>query len=38
MDEKVIQFHVSGDDGHMPMKVMPGSVGYDLWPSCDITL
>ena len=38
MDEKVIEFHVSGDDRHMPMKVTPGSVGYNLWPSCDITL
>ena len=38
MVEKVLEFHVSGDDGHMPMKVTPGSVGCNLWPSCDITL
>ena len=38
MDEKVLEFHVSGDDGHVPMKVTPGSVGYNLWLSCDITL
>ena len=38
MDKKVLEFHVSGDDGHMPMKVTHGSVGYDLWLSCDITL
>ena len=38
MDEKILEFHISGDDGHVPMKVTPGSVGYDLWPSCDITL
>ena len=30
MDEKVLKFHVSGDDGHVPMKVTPGSVGYNL--------
>ena len=38
MDEKFIQFHVSGNDRHVPMKVMPDTVGYDLWLSCDITL
>ena len=38
MDEKVLEFHISGDDGHIPMKVTTGSVGYDLWPSSDITL
>ena len=37
-DEKIIRFHVCTDGGHVPMKVMPGSVGYDFWPSCDVTL
>ena len=26
------------DDVHIPMKVTPGSAGYDFWPTCDITL
>ena len=38
MDEKIIQFHMFTDGGHIPMKVKPGSAGYDFWPSCDITL
>ena len=25
-------------DGHLPMKSTPESVGYDLWPSCDVIL
>ena len=33
-----MQFHVFTDGGHIPMKVTPGSAGYDFWPSCDITL
>ena len=38
MDKKIIQFHVCIDGCHIPMKMMPGSTGYDFWPSCDITL
>ena len=38
MDEMIIQFHVSTDCGHIPMKVTPGSAGYDFWLSCDIAL
>ena len=25
-------------DGHLPMKSTPESMGYELWPSCDVTL
>ena len=25
-------------DGHLPMKSIPESVGYELWPSCDVIL
>ena len=25
-------------DGHLPMKNTPESVGYELWPSCDVIL
>ena len=25
-------------DGHLPMKSTPESVGYELWPSCDVML
>ena len=25
-------------DGHLPMKSTPESVGYELWPSCDVIL
>ena len=38
MDEKIIQFHMFTNGGYIPMKVMPGSTGYDFWPSCDIAL
>ena len=38
MDDKIIQFYVFTDGGHILMKVTPGSTGYDFWPSCDITL
>ena len=38
MDEKIIQFYVLSAGGHVPMKVMSGSAGYDFWPSSDITL
>ena len=38
MDEKTIQFYVLSAGGHVPMKVMSGSAGYDFWPSSDITL
>ena len=38
MDEKIIQFHVLSTGGHIPMKVMSGSAGYDFWLSSDITL
>ena len=24
--------------GHLPMKSTPESVGYELWPSCDVIL
>ena len=37
-DDKIIWFHVCTDDGHVPMKVIPGSAGYDFWPSGDVTL
>ena len=37
-NDKIIQFHVCTDGGHVPMKVTPGSVGYDFWPSCDVML
>ena len=38
MDKKIIEFHMFTDGGHIPMKVMPGSAGYDFWLSCDVTL
>ena len=38
MNEKIIEFHVFTDGGHIPMKVTPGLAGYDFWLSCDITL
>ena len=25
-------------DGHLPMKSAPESVGYEIWPSCDVML
>ena len=25
-------------DGHLPMKSVPESVGYEIWPSCDMVL
>ena len=25
-------------DGHLPMKSTPESVGYEIWPSCDVIL
>ena len=25
-------------DGHLPMKNAPESVGYEIWPSCDVVL
>ena len=25
-------------DGHLPMKSAPESVGYEIWPSCDMVL
>ena len=25
-------------DGHLPMKSAPESVGYEIWPSCDVIL
>ena len=25
-------------DGHLPMKSTPESVGYELWPSCNVIL
>ena len=37
-DDKIIQFHICTNGGHVPMKVTPGSVGYDFWLSCDVTL
>ena len=37
MDKKIIQFHVFTNGGHVPMKVTPGSAGYDFWLSCAIT-
>ena len=37
-NDKVIQFYMCTDDMHAPMKVAPGSAGYDFWPTCDITL
>ena len=37
-DDKIILFHICTNGGHVPMKVTPGSVGYDFWPSCDVTL
>ena len=38
MDEKTIHFYVLSAGGHVPMKVMFGSTGYDFWPSSDATL
>ena len=38
MDKKIIQFYVLSAGGHIPMKVMSGSTGYDIWPSSDVTL
>ena len=32
MDEKIIQFYMLSAGGHIPMKVMSGSAGYDFWP------
>ena len=38
MDDKIIQFHVLSTGGHISMKVMSGSTGYDFWLSSDVTL
>ena len=37
-NDKVIQFYMCMDDVHVPMKVTPGSAGYDFWLTCGITL
>ena len=37
-NDKVIQFYMCTDDMHIPVKVTPGSAGYEFWPTCDITL
>ena len=38
MDEKIVQFYMLSAGGHIPMKVMSGSAGYDFWLSSNITL
>ena len=37
-NDKAIRFHTCTNDGHVPMRVTPGSAGYDFWPSCDVML
>ena len=38
ISEKIIHFYMLPTGGHIPMKVMSGSAGYDFWPSGDISL
>ena len=35
---EIVEMRQLSRDGHLPMKNAPESVGYEIWPSCDMVL
>ena len=35
---EIVEMRQLSHDGHLPMKNAPESVGYKIWPSCDVVL
>ena len=35
---EIVEMRQLSRDGHLPMKNAPDSMGYEIWPSCDVVL
>ena len=35
---EIVEMRQLSHDGHLPMKNAPESMGYEIWPSCDVVL
>ena len=35
---EIMEMRQLSHDGHLPMKNVPESMGYEIWPSCDVVL